>query len=430
MNIGLKIKEARKSQGLSQAQLGGKEFTKGYISQIEKGRVNPSMNVLTVISEKLKLPISYFLDEESDSSKEFQKRFIEGKNVYNNKHYEEAEKIFKSIISINYDVKSSFYCMSLLYQGKCNYFMHQYDKAMDILTKAAKYINEIEMYEELSDCYSYLGCCYFDLYNYNEAIAELNTSLDIIISKDINVPNKKAKLFLNIGSAYSNMGNFKVALEYFNKDIAFCRENYIADTLLDCYVRRGHCLYKLEMYKEAKESLLMAVSINKSLDSKIASTEINNMFGLVYAKQGSIDEGFEFLSKSMDISSDIEYEFGYNMSIVNWTYLLIDSGKIAEAEKYALNCIEMLRTSENKLPLYYLLGHLGHICILKNDIEGGRKYLKSAVKEYLDKNLFWEASYYSRILADSIIEVYPSESRQYYNLSINCISKMSDRICI
>ena len=46
MNIGLKIKEARKAQGLSQSQLGGEEFTKGYISQIEKGSVKPSMNVL------------------------------------------------------------------------------------------------------------------------------------------------------------------------------------------------------------------------------------------------------------------------------------------------------------------------------------------------------------------------------------------------
>lgn len=425
MNIGLKIKEARKAQGLSQSQLGGEEFTKGYISQIEKGSVKPSMNVLTVISEKLKLPISYFLNEECDNSKEFQKRFISGKNIYNKNNYEQAEKIFNNIVSINHDVKSSFYCMSLLYQGKCKYYMHEYDDAIDILTNAIKYINEIDLCEELSDCYNYLGHCYFDLYNYNTAIEKFNNALEIMVAKDINIPEKIAKLFLNIGSAYSNMGNFNRALEYFNKDIAFCRKNYIADTLLDCYVRMGYCSYKLGIYEDSDQYLLMAVSINKSLDSKIVSTEINNMFGLVYAKQGKINEGFNFLSKSMEISSKVEYEFGYNMSIVCWTYLLIDSGKISEAESYALNSIDQLKDAKDKLPLYYLLAHLGHICILKDDIENGKKYLEAAIKEYSDKNLYWEAYYYSKLLADAIIETYPQQSKYYYNFSIECLSKMT-----
>lgn len=424
MDIGLKIKEARKNQGLSQQQLGGNDFTKGYISQIEQGRVIPSMKVLTVISEKLKLPISYFLNEETVNSKEIQDKFISGENLFLKKRYEDAYNIFKDITCMKCDTKSSFYCIALLYEGKCQFFLKNYLKSMDILCIALESIKDINLYEELFDCHNFLGHCNFNLYNFKAAIDKFQDAYNIMETMELNLPDKKANLLLNIGTAYSNMGNFKRALEYFNSNIAHCKQNYILETLLDCYTRMGYCSYKIKKYDFAKEYLSLAESINKSLDSKMVMTEINFILALILGNEGNFHEGFNLLSEGIETSSKIKYEFGHNISIAYWTYLLILSGEINKAEKYALCHLKKLEAAEDKLPFFLLLGYIGDISIKQGELEKCRQYLKKAIKGFADICSYYEASYYSKLLAEMLMEKYPSESKNYYNLSIEYISKM------
>ncbi len=425
MNIGEKIKAARKSLGLSQQQLGGTDFTKGYISRIEKGHINPSMKVLTVISERLKKPISYFLEDDSRGSKELQEKFITGENFYLQKEYNEAIKIFYDILKLNDDTKSAFYCTSLLYIGKCLFYLNNYVESIDILKKALKHIEEISLYEDLIYCYCYIGNCYFNLSDYKEAICVYTNALNSVEDKKLNMPSTKAKLLLNLGTSYSNIGQFKNAMEYFNKNISHCQKNYIADTLLDCYVRIGYCAYKLEMYSSSKEYISKGISMNKSLNSSIVNTEMFSVLGVVVAKEGKIECGLKLLSKSMDIARSINYELGYNISIAYKLSILLNAGRLDESETFALKHLPALESAENKLPLYLLQGHLGNIYVQKGNLEEGKKQLETAIKNYISISLNWEVSYYSKLLADILIEINPKEARHYYNLSIEYIKKGS-----
>lgn len=70
---------------------------------------------------------------------------------------------------------------------------------------------------------------------------------------------------------------------------------------------------------------------------------------------------------------------------------------------------------------------MGNICKSKGDIEKVKYYLESAVKNYINENFYWEACYYSKLLADTIIEAYPCEAKYYYNISHEYLKKiMSD----
>lgn len=48
---------------LTQSELGGKEFTKSFISQVEKGHTRPSLRSLQIIAARLNQPLSVFLGE-------------------------------------------------------------------------------------------------------------------------------------------------------------------------------------------------------------------------------------------------------------------------------------------------------------------------------------------------------------------------------
>ena len=48
---------------MSLAQLGGTELSRGFLSLVESGRSSISLRALAIVAARLKLPISYFVDD-------------------------------------------------------------------------------------------------------------------------------------------------------------------------------------------------------------------------------------------------------------------------------------------------------------------------------------------------------------------------------
>lgn len=66
VRIGQRIRRRREELGMTQQELAGRELTRGFISQLEKGIVMPSLQSLQLIAARLHKPVSYFLEEEAD----------------------------------------------------------------------------------------------------------------------------------------------------------------------------------------------------------------------------------------------------------------------------------------------------------------------------------------------------------------------------
>ena len=66
--LGHKIKEARLSKKLTQAEVVGSFITRNMLSQIESGTAMPSMKTLAYLSSVLELPLSSLLTEEQETA--------------------------------------------------------------------------------------------------------------------------------------------------------------------------------------------------------------------------------------------------------------------------------------------------------------------------------------------------------------------------
>src|SRR5690242_15377534 len=62
VTLGQKIRAARLEQRLTQEQLGGRDFTKSYVSELERDHRTPRLTTLKILARRLKRPLSYFLD--------------------------------------------------------------------------------------------------------------------------------------------------------------------------------------------------------------------------------------------------------------------------------------------------------------------------------------------------------------------------------
>ncbi len=61
--VGQRIRHVRQERGLSLAQLGGKDLTRGFLSSVELGRSSISLQALALVARRLGVPIAYFVDD-------------------------------------------------------------------------------------------------------------------------------------------------------------------------------------------------------------------------------------------------------------------------------------------------------------------------------------------------------------------------------
>jgi transcriptional regulator with XRE-family HTH domain len=61
-SLGERIRRLRNARGLSLAKVGGKDFSRAFLSQVEKGRAQPSTRVLRIVAGRLDTPVDYLLE--------------------------------------------------------------------------------------------------------------------------------------------------------------------------------------------------------------------------------------------------------------------------------------------------------------------------------------------------------------------------------
>lgn len=98
--LGARIQEIRKQKGIKQAELAELiDIDSKHMSKIECGRCYPSFEVLDRISEKLNVPVSFFLETEHLKSKdELIKIITEKLQVSEIDKIQTAYKILKEIL--------------------------------------------------------------------------------------------------------------------------------------------------------------------------------------------------------------------------------------------------------------------------------------------------------------------------------------------
>lgn len=63
VDVGRRIRAARLERSMSLAQLGGEDLSRSFLSLVELGRSRISLRALTIVAERLGMPLSYFLDD-------------------------------------------------------------------------------------------------------------------------------------------------------------------------------------------------------------------------------------------------------------------------------------------------------------------------------------------------------------------------------
>jgi HTH-type transcriptional regulator, pleiotropic regulator of extracellular virulence genes len=245
--LGNEIRKLRKNRNMTQAELSSGICNQSEISRLEKGNVFPSIDILHLIANKLKVPTFYFYEvlihENLINKKKVTEKIL---NLVQNKHYEEVYKIAENELQKN-KCHPEFKQFLIWQYNVSGYYLKKVDSAtclteLKLLLKKETYGTDIlqdlliknsiaNLYAEKREfknsikCYESILCANIDSREYNVL---------------------KVKVFYNLCKVLYLDNQIEHSLSKVDQAIEVLRQNHDMSLLGQIYFQKGECLEKLD----------------------------------------------------------------------------------------------------------------------------------------------------------------------------------------
>ncbi len=336
----------------------------GYMSQSDLERFNFQKGYSYFNAKRKKEATTYLT--KVVNSKEFgsQAKYYLGFMAYEGDDYKEATKYFDAVSGEEkYKEKLSYY------QADMNFKLGNFDKAIELGTKAMAKSNAIEK-SELSKI---IGESYFNLKQYDKAIPNL-----------VNYRGKKGKWnntdYYQLGYAYYQQKDYENAISQFNKIID--GNDFVAQNayyhLGQSYLNSDKKPQALNAFKNASEmSFDAAIQEDASLNYAKISYDIGNSYQPVPVVL------LDFLNKYPNNANKSEVE-----------KLLIDSYISSKNYTEALTLLEKNKSPENRLAYQKVLFYRGLELYAEGTYEEALNMFKKSISENKSPEFTARATYW------------------------------------
>jgi tetratricopeptide (TPR) repeat protein/DNA-binding CsgD family transcriptional regulator len=190
----------------------------------------------------------------------------------------------------------------------------KYDSALLYLNKALQLSSGLKYERWLYDIYDENSVLLNSSGNYSIALEfyfKMLKLLDIELKNDetdIQLKNKYASLYTQIGLCYFSMENKEKALEYYSRSLELCRAIYAVDKKfpynereLVLYNNMGSVYLTNNDLENALKEFEKALQINKTLNNQRFYGGLYNNLGIIYKTKKDYPKAFEYYNKALEI---------------------------------------------------------------------------------------------------------------------------------
>lgn len=265
MNIGKKIKELRKFNGLSQKKLSEGLCTQAQISKLEKGAEIPSSDLLYSLSQRLGVDMNYFFDIKDMLRLDYVSEVHNQIRKYIRKRdYESVSQLVQTEINnpLFSDNKNRQFLQWHL--GICEYYLKRNaELAINILNQAVdltKYGNNLK--EREIEILNSVAIIYYEIEEREKAARiylELLEHLKYL--PKINNPNIRIRIYYGLAKALTDLGDYKRSVVYSEMGINMCLKYETLYLLGELYYQNGDNLFNLGKRELGTKYLEKAITL-------------------------------------------------------------------------------------------------------------------------------------------------------------------------
>jgi tetratricopeptide (TPR) repeat protein len=430
---------------MTQEELAGDNFTKSYISLIERGKINPSMKALNYISKKLNKPVSLLLDTEGsivDSNNLYRISHIieKGKKLVNSSELDlafiEFNRLFENLDNLtNFHKGLIYYYLGYIYfkketNNECFDFI---SKSIDFFKKALKNFEDNDPKDNF-DIYIKLAESEYILNNKNKSLKYFLKAKDFEEEYRINLDDY-FYVMRNITILYTQKGNYSIAIDYLRKIIDLSKkENIINEHVLGSYITLSTCYFSLEQYDDSLEMLKKVLPIYENLlDDPRLHSRIYFRMAKIYVEKNEYDLALNNISNSVEISEKIKENSIKVVTLLSNSLLkakihfYINEYDIAFNETNSImKEIESINRTDNEyISLKADVNTLiGEIYLKKKNYEESVSYFDKAIGLYLKIKVGFKLPVIYKLLGKAYLGLNNTDlAQEYYDKAFELLAK-------
>ena len=245
-----------------------------------------------------------------------------------------------------------------------------------------KYINSLQIYNEINDLQEYLKICnriswlYILKSEYGEAVSYANKVINNINANEGQI----ALAYNNLASAYTYIGNYPEAIKIYLKALEIHEKTgyeqgiaYTLNNIAAIYVNQKNYDNALIYFFKTK------IILEKIRDYKQIPNLLNNI-GSVYSLKGNTDSALFYRQKAFKISISQSNVEEIPRIASNLAYYYLSTNDFENFLKYIEISISYYTKSGNKTGLSYCYTIYSDYYKKKNDIEKAIKYSELSLK--------------------------------------------------
>lgn len=212
------------------------------------------------------------------------------------------------------------------------YLKSNTDSAFVNLSKALVLAKNAGDQSKIAQTLNRIGYYHEKLGNFKDAIDSYNRSLSIF--EKLNKKNKMANIYDALGYNYSKLYSEDRAIEYYLKSLSLNKEISNQEGIASNYTNIGNLYYEEENHELAEKYFWDALLIYKKLKNKYGISSTYTNIANVLDDSGEVAEGLEYYKKSIAIEKELGDQYGIAINYNNIGDSYINLKQYAEAKQY------------------------------------------------------------------------------------------------
>lgn len=300
-SLGEKIRNARLQLAMTQEELAGRHFTKGFISLLELDKARPSLESLSIIAARLNKPLTYFLEDLTDTCREVDLHNQIGHAYVYVGDVEKARAEFGAALEMSERLDDDRRrAESMQGLGIAAFKSGDFDEAVSYLKEAARIYDKLGL--RFPECVAWyqLGVSYQSQGFVTKAIESYIESLKLSDSENVNA-SFRLKLLANLAHAYRNIGVLDEAEALYKESLTLGSELHDFCSVGKSLMGLGLLYRERGEVDQALHYTSRAMQLFETQENLRLLADVHNNLGMIMAEKGQWDAAYDHYRRSLHL---------------------------------------------------------------------------------------------------------------------------------
>jgi tetratricopeptide (TPR) repeat protein len=332
---------------MTQEQLAGEEYTKAFVSAVEREESGISDQALEIFARRLEVPVERF----RVSQRSFDVTISDVERLLYQGQPEQALQRLEDLVEMG-TLPRSQWPLLRRWMGQAYLALNQATEALNVLLQALSDYESLDDAVQVERTRLLLGTAHYLRGNLGEAVQAHQLCLKAIKDGVITEPSFAVRVYSSLGNEHVALGNFDLALVHYEDALRVAEDAQDLDRLAASHWGMSIIYKEHGDLEAALVHARRALALYEVLGNRRLAGQIQNNMGIVHAEMGSWERARQCYEQTLQASDAVNDVPARAQALLNLVEYYSATGQTATAIALLPQALDIAQSTGQ--PYYYV----------------------------------------------------------------------------